>query len=67
MPGGIIKVNGRKCFVCLFGVEQAVLQSTTTLEDNKLFTASIAPDGGKVTRTYEFDDEGCTIVSKKRL
>lgn len=44
-----------------------MFQSTTTLEDDKFLTVSVAPNGNKVTRLYEFDDAGCTIVSTREL
>ncbi|KAF2894099.1 hypothetical protein ILUMI_12074 [Ignelater luminosus] len=41
-----------------------VIKSTTVTEDNKLNTTSIGPDGGKVLRTYEFNDAQCILTLK---
>lgn len=65
MPGGVvIKVSASTVYSYMFlGITVCYLQSTTTLEDNKISTVSVSPDGSKVTRVYEFDDNGCVIVS----
>lgn len=43
-----------------------VIQCVTQLQDDKLITNLVGPDGSETTRTYEFSDEGMTITYKHK-
>nr|CAD7415973.1 unnamed protein product [Timema poppensis] len=40
-----------------------ILKSTSTLADNKIVTSSEVPNGSRTTRSYEFSEGGCVLLS----